>query len=434
MGQIYGGAYDDYGESVTTDASGNVYTTGFFEGTVDFDPGPDTLNLTSNGAVDIFIQKLDPNGNLLWAVSMGGTNVGTGTSITTDAIGNVYTAGWFEGTADFDPGSDTLNLTSAGYSDIFIQKLDPNGNFIWAKSMGGTSYDYPDEITTDALGNVYTTGGFVGTVDFDPDSSVLNLPSLGSNDIFIQKLDPNGNLVWARTMGGAWPDLGNSITIDALGNVYSTGEFGLTVDFDPGPDTLNLTSNGADDIFIQKLDPNGNFIWARSMGGADYDRGLSITTDAIGNVYTTGYFKYTVDFDPGSDTLNLTSAGAHDIFIQKLDANGNLIWARSIGGTNTDLGVGIITDAIGNVYATGYFEGTVDFDPGSDTLNLTSAGLYDIFIQKLDPNGNLLWASSMGGLMLTWSHQSPSMLLAMSILMVGLRVLLTLTLVRILLI
>ena len=397
-----GGTNTDYAFSIATDASGNVYTTGTFRDNVDFDPGPDTLNLSSAGGSDIFIQKLDPNGNLIWAVSMGGTGSDYGNSISTDSSGNVYTTGSFIDTVDFDPGPGTLYLSSVGYRDIFIQKLDPNGNFLWARSMGGTSTDYGYSITTDAIGNVYTTGYFSDTVDFDPDVGSFNLTSAGGTDIFIQKLDPNGNLILAISMGGAGSDYGNSITIDNSGNVYTTGYFEGTADFDPAAGTHNLTTNGFYDIFIQKIDPNGNLIWAKSMGSTSVDVGNSITTDTSGNVYTTGYFFGTVDFDPGVDTLDLTSVGWDDIFIQKLDPNGNLLWARSMGSTTTggvgirDVGKSIVTDANGNVYTTGYFSDTVDFDPDVGSFNLTSAGGTDIFIQKLDPNGNLILAISMG--------------------------------------
>ena len=381
-------------------------------------------------ATTIFAQ----NANFEWAVSMGGNYIDYGYSITTDDSGNVYTTGSFSGTVDFDPGAGTLNLTSAGSDDIFVQKLDPNGNLIWAKSMGGTYGDIGYSITTDDSGNVYTTGSFSGTVDFDPGAGILFLTSTGDLDIFIQKLDLNGNLLWAKSMGGTSNDQGNSITTDANGNVYTTGYFRGIVDFDPGAGTLNLTVVGADDIFIQKLDPNGNLLWAKIMGGFSFDYGYSIATDDSGNVYTTGYFRGIVDFDPGADTLNLTSAGSDDIFVQKLDPNGNLIWAKIMGGVNSEYGYSITTDDSGNVYTTGRFWGTADFDPGAGILNLTSAGYSDIFIQKLDPNGNLIWGKSMGGLVMNMYFLSPPIPVAMCILLVFFIKLLTLTQVQELLI
>ncbi|MGC6468655.1 MAG: SBBP repeat-containing protein, partial [Chitinophagales bacterium] len=196
------------------------------------------------------------------------------------------------------------------------------------------------------------------------------------------------NFEWAKSFGGTFDDQGYSIALDASGNVYTTGWFAGTVDFDPGAGTNNLTAQGSADVFVQKLDPLGNLIWAKSFGGTSADQGYSIALDASGNVYTTGRFRGTVDFDPGAGLATLTSAGSDDVFIQKLDPLGNLIWAKSFGGTSADYGYSIAVDASGNVYTTGYFQGTVDFDPGAGTNNLTAQGNRDVFIQKLDPLGN----------------------------------------------
>jgi hypothetical protein len=392
-----GGTLDDVGLFITTDTFGNIYTTGLFGGTVDFDPSAGTYNLTSAGGYDIFVQKLDASGNFIWAKAMGGISNDHGYSINTDASGNIYTTGNFGETADFDPSESTYNLTSAGSTDIFIQKLDASGNFVWAKAMGGYSEDFGNSISTDTSGNSYTTGYFYGTVDFDPSAGTYNLVSAGHSDIFVQKLDTDGNFVWAKTMGGTFNDYGNSISTDASGNIYTTGYFNGTVDFDPSAGTYNLTSAGNADIFIQKLGTDGNFVWAKAMGGTDYDEGNSISTDASGNIYTTGYFNGTVDFDPSAGTYNLTSAGYDDIFVQKLDTDGNFVWAKAMGGTDYDESNSISTDASGNIYTTGNFTGTVDFDPSAGTYNLTSAGNYDIFVQKLDTDGNFVWAKAMGG-------------------------------------
>src|SRR5690606_9459529 len=134
--------------------------------------------------------------------------------------------------------------------DIFISKLDTNGNFLWAKSMGGVSGDYGSSITTDSSGHIYTTGAFTGTADFDPGVDEFELTSTGGTDIFISKLDTNGNFLWAKSMGGASADNGNSITVDSAGYIYTTGDFQGTADFDPGSGTSNLVSAGGTDIFI----------------------------------------------------------------------------------------------------------------------------------------------------------------------------------------
>jgi hypothetical protein len=317
-----GGTGDDFGNAIATDANGNVYTTGEFNGTADFDPGTGTSNLTSNGNVDMFIQKLDANGNFQWATNAGGANPDRGFGITTDATGNVYTTGLFVGTVDFDPGAGALDLTSTQL-DAFIQKLDANGNLVWAKSMGGSSWDVGQSISIDAGGNVLTTGYFSTTADFDPGAGVANITSSGGRDIFIQKLDVDGNFIWVKKMGGSSDDFGYSIDTDAQGNVYSTGEFSSTADFNPGTATLNLTSAGFSDIYYQKLDENGNFIWAVKIGGISIEIGQSITIDAAGDILCTGYFGDEIDFNPGPGVTNLLAVGGDsEVYIQKF-ASGN---------------------------------------------------------------------------------------------------------------
>ena len=389
-----GGTLNDFGSSVRIDGSGNVYSTGGFGGTVDFDPGAGTFNLTATAGFNTFILKLDASGNFVWAKSIGGNS--RGVSLALDASGNIYTTGFIDGTADFDPGTGTFNLTSAS-SDIFILKLNSSGNFVWAKLIGGTSYDVVASMALDASGNVYTCGAFAGVVDFDPGSGIFNLTSIGTIDIFISKLDASGNFVWAKGIGAALGDnRGSNISVNAAGNVIATGSFKGTVDSDPGAGVFNLTSAGMSDILILKLSSAGDFVWAKQIGGTLNDAGKAIT-DGTGNIYTIGNFSDIVDFDPGSSTFNLTSAGGIDAFISKFDASGNFVWAKRMGGTLDDGGVSIALDASGNIYTTGLFKGTVDFDPGTSSFNLTSVGDYDIFISKLDASGNFVWATCFGG-------------------------------------
>ncbi len=395
-----GAEESDQGHGITVDTSGNVYTTGSFKGTVDFDPGPGIFNLTNAGPANaIFISKLDSNGNFVWAKAIGGQNNCIGYGITVDLFGNVYTTGFFWYTVDFDPGPGTFDLTSAGWTDIFISKLDSGGNFAWAKAMGGTLYDNGYDISVDTSGNVYTTGYFEGTADFDPGTGTAGLTSTGGLDIFISKLDSNGDFVWAKGMGGTSEDRGYGLSIDTSGNVYTTGFFQGTVDFDPGPGTFNLINASGLDIFISKLDSNGDFAWAKAMGGASGSEGRGISLDTSGNVYTTGYFTGAVDFDPAGGTTEIITSigGSQDIFISKLDTNGDFAWAKAMGGTSNENGYGISVDISGNIYTTGFFQDTADFDPGIGTFDLSSQLWNDIFISKLSSNGDFIWAKAMGG-------------------------------------
>jgi len=380
----FGEADADRKPSVTLDAAGNVYATGHFTGTVDFDPNNGVFNLTSSGSSDIFIIKLDTSGNLVWAKKMGGSYYDYGHSVAVDAAGNVYATGSFSVTADFDPPRQS-NLISTGSWDVFIVKLDSSGNFVWAKRFGDFLPDGGSSVAVDAAGNVYATGNFQGTADFDPSFGTFNLISAGDDDIFIVKLNVSGNLVWAKQFGGTFDDDGTSIAVDDAGNVFATGHLQGTVDFDPGPGTLPLSGHNWVSAFVTKLDASGNLIWAKHSGG---DYSFSLAIDAGANVYTTGFFEDTADFDPGPGTFNLASFSTNhpDVFISKLNSSGNFIWAKQFGGMSRDWGYSVVTDASENVYATGYFYGTGDYDPGSGTFNLTSNGDADIFVLKLKPD------------------------------------------------
>lgn len=374
----------DFGQNVALDSLGNVCFTGYFNGTVDFDPGPGVFNLS--GISDACIVKMTSSGNLIWAACFGNNNIFdvTGQGIAVDAAGNVYTAGSFQDTTDFDPGPGVYTLTSASDQspDIYVSKLDPSGNFIWAKRIGGTNYDYSQYLSIDGFGNVYTTGFFNGTCDFDPGSATYNLTSSGNRDIFISKLDPSGNFVWAKKMGGVLNEAAFSIFVTNSGRFYLTGHFSTTVDFDPGPGIYNLTSFGNTDIFVAKFNEIGDFVWAKSMGGTGTDRSLALSIDSQENVYTTGYFQFTSDFNPGPSTYTLAPWGTYDAYISKLDSAGNFVWASQISGSGYDQSYAIYVDNNDFVYIGGYFQNTSDFDPAYTTYNLTSLGGFDGYIIK----------------------------------------------------
>lgn len=338
--------------------------------------------------------------NFNWAKSIGGGNQDEATSIAIDSLGNVYTAGIFSALADFDPGVGTYTLGSYGGYDAFISKLDPSGNFIWAKQIGGLNTEFITSIQIDKTGNIYCTGVFSGITDFDSGPGTFTLSSqAGSNDIYVCKLNSNGDLIWVKQMGGTNSDVANCLTVDNSGNVYSAGYFVGTADFDPGPSTYTFTSAASNlDIFISKLDASGNFVWAKQMGGTASDQVKSIEVDANGNVYTTGIFMGTADFDPGPATYSFSTFGAFDSFISKLNSSGDFIWAKQIGGISNDQSFSMVLDASDNIYYTGFFLYTVDFDPGPGTFTLSSvANTADAFICKLNNQGNFIWAKQIGG-------------------------------------
>jgi hypothetical protein len=391
-----GGAAFDYSSGIVVDQAGNVYSAGYFSGTADMDGGASTFTFSSSGSSDIFISKSDVNGNFLWAKQIGGTGKDQLSALALDASGNIYVTGSFQGTVDFDPGPNTINRTSFGGDDIFIAKLDPNGNVVWSRQMGGIDTEYPSSICVSPSGSIYTCGWFRGTADFDPSANTTNLTSNGGDDAFIAKLDANGVFAWAKQIGGGDMDYGFSIKVDAAENIYVTGSFIDEVDFDPGSGIFKAISKGMDDIFISKWDGSGAFIWTYCMGSSDSDSGYGITVDTWGNIYTTGWFQGTVDFDPGVDTTELSSKGVNDLFVSKLNKEGKLVWAKQFGGSTYDEGFAIAADDYDNVYITGAFQGTVDFDPGVGKQELSSNGADDVFIMKLDWQGNLALVKQLG--------------------------------------
>ncbi|HRI60072.1 MAG TPA: SBBP repeat-containing protein, partial [Saprospiraceae bacterium] len=398
-----GDVNNDQSYAIALDPQGNIYTTGIFSGTVDLDPGPGTLPFTSKGQDDIFLQKLDSAGNLVWAKQFGGKQLESANNLTIDPNGNIYLIGSFQDTIDFDLGPGVANLATP-LKDIFVLKLNAAGDFVWAVQTLtlDITIQMGTAIAVDAAGNVYTTGDFRKTVDFDPGPGEYALTATGTNgagDVFIQKLDADGKFVWTKQIGGEGYDSGTAITTDADGNVYTTGYYRDDMDFDPGPGVDSKYMSGKADIFIVKLDAGGNYVWGKKIGGPDWETINSFLIGNDGNIIATGDFVGTADFDPGTGVHNLTSVGDYDAFVQKLDPDGNLIWVKQMGAFGSSSGSSVYVDSSGGIYSTGSFtSATIDFDPGPGVANLTPSGYKtDIYIQKLDKDGNFEWVRQMGG-------------------------------------
>jgi uncharacterized protein (DUF2249 family) len=395
MGGYNNPVLPDHGRAVKTDASGNIYSTGTFSGTVDFDPGAGIQYLTAVGNPDIFLVKYDVFGNYVWAKSIGGAAVKNALALVLDAAGNVYIAGSFTGTVDFNPGAAVQNLVSSGSTDIFIAKYDASGNYVWAFRVGGTGNDQAQGLAIDATNNIYVTGSYSNTADFDPGAGIQNLTSAGTADIFLAKYNASGSYLWARGIGAGNGDVAYGVAVDASGNPHITGSFSVTVDFDPGAGTQSLASAGSTDTFLAKYDASGNYVWAIRIGGTGIEMGTAIAIDGTDNCYITGQFFGVTDFDPSAGTQNLTALNL-DGFLGKYDASGNYVWAIRIGGSTVDIGNGLALDDTDNVYITGNFSGTADFDPGAGTQNLVTSSSFDIFLAKYSPTGAYVWANAMG--------------------------------------
>lgn len=428
-----GGADSDGGADIAVDSSGNSYVTGSFNGTATFGPGEaNETTLATFGTREMFVAKYDSSGLLVWAKQAGNKDgVISGHGIAVDGNGNSVVTGSFSGRAVFASGeANQVALDSTEFAtDAFVAKYDSSGQFVWATQAGGASAGFG--IAVDSFGNSYVTGNFFGISGGSPPLPVNNMriakydssgqlvwahgasggnfPNIGfsvgsgiavdgfgnsvvtgnfsgtvsfegttltsvgfSSDIFVAKYDSSGQLVWARSAGGAGRDSGAGIAVDSSGNSYVTGA-------------------EDDDILVAKYNSSGQSVWAKQVAGTDPDSGAGIALDGNGNSVVTGRFAGTVALGLGeANQTILTSAGSNDIFVAKYGSSGQLVWARQAGGTDGDVGAGIAVDGSGNGYVTGSFNGTATFGAGeaNETI-LTSAGSSDVFIAKYVPTADL---------------------------------------------
>jgi hypothetical protein len=377
-----------------TDAANNVYITGFFESGFYFVPETSSNLAQAFGSDDIFIAKYSSNGTFLWGKTIGGSGQDRPSGMDVSPDGNISMTGYFNGTVDFNPGSSVNNLTATGNRDIFVLKLNSNGDYAWAHKFGSSLPDEGLATCFDPNGNVFVTGYFQETVDFNPGNATNNF-SATSYDIFILKLDANGNYVWNIDLGSNPAEQGRAIQCDASGNVYTSGSFGSSLDFNPGAATEFMSATGVDDIYLLKLTNDGIFIWSKKIGGISNEYALSMAIDLNGSAILGGHFASTTTFY-SFPNVSVTSAGLDDAFVVKFNSDGSHAWTRTIGSTGYDRTQAVATDAQGNVYATGIFQGTVDLNPNAGVDNYT-ANQEDCFVIKLSPTGDFVNASVMGG-------------------------------------
>ena len=297
-----GGTSDARAYGVSTLGNGSAIITGGFSGTATF--GATTL--ASAGSADVFVARVDPDGSWSWATSAGGTGLDEATSISTRADGSAIITGNFEGTATV---GDT-NLTSAGLSDVFVARVDPDGSWEWATRAGGTSFDRAFGISTLTDGGAIVTGRFEGSATFGD----TNLTSAGGIDVFVARVDPDGTWAWATSAGGADTDQPSDVSTLADGSAIITGYFQGSATFG----TSDLTSAGNNDVFVARVDPDGTWAWATRAGGTSNDVGRSVSPLADGGALITGDFEGTASFGAN----DLTSAGSLDVFVARIGADG----------------------------------------------------------------------------------------------------------------
>lgn len=369
------------------DEAENIYVAGQFEGAIDFDPGPGQAVGTSTGVGDNgFVAKYNSSGEFLDLWYFPSTRRSQVTDVQLDQNDNIVIVGNFTDTIDLDPGpSEMLHTyhpeTSPGNYrwDIFMVKLNPDGNYQWSSSFGGPSTERVIEFSINNKNQLYLTGFFQNTTDFDPSSELEELTADGSNDIFMAQYTDEGQLDWVKQIGDSGSDVAFSIKTDPKSNIYISGWFKGTVDFDPGPDFAPLTGNGFfNNGFLAKYDSVGNYDWSIPiLSGLGGDIAYDVNLDEESNVYVTGVFGNTIDFDPGPNTANLTAvSNAINHFAAKYDRFGQYKWAFNIGGRGNDDAYAIAPFQ-NKVVLTGLMKDSLDADPQESSLWLTTSGLND---------------------------------------------------------
>ncbi len=390
----YGGvSANGTGNSVTADASGNVYVAGvFYTPTITF--GSITLtNFGTSNFADMYIVKYDGNGNVLWATSAGGSKDDVVNSITTDVFGNVFVTGSFRSTSILFGFTTLTNVDITGTTgDIFIVSYGSGGNFNWAKKAGGNMDDGGISVATDMIGNIYLLGNFKSPNIVFGSTTLTNVSSTNYMDLYLVKYTSNGIAIWAKSAGGTDHDIAYSVAVDNLNNAYITGFF-----YSPSILFGSITLNNANSqMFIVKYNPSGTVLWANTaIGAIQYHP--SVTTDNLNNVYVTGAFSSSTIVFGGTTLLNAdTTAVTCDVFFVKYNPSGSVLWAKNFGGSGDDRSYSASTDLSGNLYSTGDFRSSIiAFD--SFALNNATPLFNDIFVVKCDSLGTVDWAISTGG-------------------------------------
>jgi hypothetical protein len=332
----------DKSYGVSADGLGNVYISGLTLGSLD---GPNA------GSYDAFVSKYDSAGTLTWTRQLGKGSTDYSLGVSADGLGNVYIAGYT---------LSGLNGPNAGSFDAYVSKYDAVGTLIWTRQLGTSSSDECYGVSADGLGNVYISGYTYGS---------LNGSNVGAFDAFVSKYDAAGTLAWTRQLGTTFGDASRGVSADGLGNVYISGYTG---------GSLDGASAGGYDAILSKYDAAGTLAWTRQLGTSVGDFSYGVSADGLGNVYLSGYTD---------GSLDGTSAGDGDAFVSKYDAAGTLAWTRQLGTSFDDKSNGVSADGLGNVYISGYTDGSLDG---------TSAGDADAFVSKYDAAGTLAWTRQLG--------------------------------------
>lgn len=389
-----GSRFDEYAAVVDDLPNGDVVVAGVFSGRLDLDPGPGSSEVIATGNMDVFVVRLGASGDVLWSRGFGGPGRDRIWAVATDEAGNVILGGDFESEVDFDPGVGSALRRPQGAKDLFVLKLDPEGNLDWVHTFGGVGEDHLTDLETFPDSSIVVVGYFFDTVDFGVQGSSDSRAAVGGRDVFVTRIDPRGRPRWTQTFGGAGEDLGNCVAVNDREEIYIGGRFNMEADFDPGPgQVLRSSEYGADDAFVLALDGQGHHRWVRVIDGIERQTVLAIAATE-GRVVASGTFDGTLATGPGG----VPSEGRSDIFFTSFEtAAGTVERVETLGGLGDESIGDLELDADGGLLATGGFAGKLDFAPGEEHRELECLGPHDGFILRLEPDLTLDWVWTVGG-------------------------------------
>lgn len=381
------GGMNGFGAGLALDGMGNVYATGYCDQyETDFDPGPG-IDMLPGG---VYLSKFTDSGSCAWTR----TWPGIGTDVAVDD-GSVYVCGTYEGEVDFDTGEGVEMRTGGEGGDgyMFLSRFSPDGKFIWVRTWGNLFPETAARIVTDGSGNVYVSGIFVETTDFDPGESVEERECTGGYDVYLSKFDSNGEFQWVRTLGGTDFDTFGGIDSDSSGNVFVSGVVWGSAELDAGKqETSAIYEGDSPAMFLCRLSPQGDLDWVRIWPGAWSLRvsGLSVgDSDAI-NI--AGALAGTFDFDPSESEAPVSTIEAmSEAFLLRLDTDGSLDWVRSFAASEFLFITSVDCDDRGNVFVAGDFKGFTDLDPGEGSSEIWTEGQGPLaFLVCLDRSGSFV--------------------------------------------
>lgn len=400
---LQGDSDDDHGSGLVIDSEGFIYVVGIFEGEMDADPGPgyELIQSSPSNKSNVFIQKFTSDQNLVWVKTLGeGGGIYEVNDVIIDGSDNIYLGGSFNLASDFSTGSSQQLLSPSSSSDGFVSKYTTNGDCVWAKAIGGFEIDILSDLALDQEGNIYMTGKFRETIDLDPGPGIASFYEGNSTGLqefagYLAKWDASGNYLWGQVYS-ATKYFQGEVEVNSVGDIFLTGSFVGTIDLDAGLGTNNF-SRSERSMFTLKLDSARIFEWAKVTDGNNYDcLPGALTIDQDDNVYVAGNFVGEAILGYGSPAYNSISNGSWDMFIQKFNDNGTLLWSKSIGGKNSDLIHDLATNQDGQLYLTGDFKDSVLFNL-NDSSVYTVAQSVDIFAMSWSQNGSFNWVQTFGG-------------------------------------